>query len=794
MAPTVRTHTQTRRGNRAGYQEHDDFEGLPVRQWRQEWVSIAPPPPVETTQKNDVWAIELPHGMPKDSNLLPTHTQELLRAARSGRLYKRPAPAEEEEAEADAAPEKPDKKEEDPAAQGFMVKVWKQIPRNAEGPTISHLAKRRKGTVTLSSDLPAGAPSGPTVTKATVRRIDAAGNPYTQTVTLAEGQSVDGEIISTTVVAAPNVHANPENAAATPVRRRPPPPKRKAKGPGRGRKKKLPLPLPARPDGAGVSGAEGAEGGVKPEGAADGIKQEGDNDDSKNQDSEMADGDDDEEGDDDGDDGDEGEEGDEDEGDVPDSEKGTPAGKESSVDQEIKDSPSVEPFAITAPAVDPDAMDISTDESPSGADQVQPLNTSIPPIQPPPHLTPSRIEGSPLKVVSMPSPTEIAATHIPPVPATEDPEPSVPDVQSAMVSDAMPAPAEPVEETLPPVPAEPAPQKPQEAQAILETQEVQPAPETAVIETEAPADVEMADSTPTQDAPVHEESIVETKILSSTETDAGRAVVEEIVETTTIPLKDEVPAAEVPLVEETTVVSETQAPPTIEEAPKAPSPIVEEPEQPVSIVEDLAPQTTSDQIMEETSEPAPETAPEQPPPTVAQITELTEHSTLPALDAPAPVDKPALSLPPLNPVQTGAAASLLIAEEREPESPDLLGGLEAALDRHSESKTEPGPAESVAESTADPIVEPAAERAAESAAEPAAEPIVEPAAEPTVEPTAEAASEPAVEPAGVSAAEPSTEAAAEPTTVPAASVPDVEATSLQEEEKVPEAKPEETTG
>ena len=93
----------------------------------------------------------------------------------------------------------------------------------------------------LSSSLPAGAAPGPTTTKATVRRIDAAGNPYTQEVTLNEGQPVDGEIISTTVVAAPVPNAAVE-ASVTPVRRRPPPPKRKPKGPGRGRKKKLPLP------------------------------------------------------------------------------------------------------------------------------------------------------------------------------------------------------------------------------------------------------------------------------------------------------------------------------------------------------------------------------------------------------------------------------------------------------------------------------------------------------------------------------------------------------------------------
>lgn len=231
-------------------------------------MSIAPPPPPETTQKNDVWALELPHGMPKDANLLPQHTQDLLRAARSGRLYKRPLPTEDDEAENDAPlPEKSDKKEEDPSTKGFQVKVWKQVPRNAEGPTVSHLAKRRKGTVTLSANIPPGTASGPIITKATVRRVDAAGNAYVQEVMLQEGQSVDGEIISTTVVPAPPAPPNPEaTAAATPVRRRPPPPKRKAKGPGRGRRKKLPLPLTANPETAAPA-ASGAVNGTKPEDA-----------------------------------------------------------------------------------------------------------------------------------------------------------------------------------------------------------------------------------------------------------------------------------------------------------------------------------------------------------------------------------------------------------------------------------------------------------------------------------------------------------------------------------------------
>ncbi|KAG5934415.1 hypothetical protein E4U59_006237 [Claviceps monticola] len=231
----------TRRANRSGYAEHDDFEGLPVRQWRQDWVNLTPPAPQEQAQQNDIWAIELIHGMPKDSHLLAPHSQELLRAARSGRLYKRPAPPEDDEVDIDAgqAAEKAEKKEEDHPGQGFSIKLWKQIHRNSEGSGPAYLAKRRKGTVTIASKtVDEKTTPGSTVTRATVRKTDAAGNPYTEEVTLADGQQVVGEIISTRVEAVQTAAADGFAAPAPALRRRPPPPKRKSKaGPGRGKKK-----------------------------------------------------------------------------------------------------------------------------------------------------------------------------------------------------------------------------------------------------------------------------------------------------------------------------------------------------------------------------------------------------------------------------------------------------------------------------------------------------------------------------------------------------------------------------
>ncbi|KAL2142443.1 hypothetical protein VTI28DRAFT_1152 [Corynascus sepedonium] len=403
----LRTATQTRRSARSGFPEPDDFEGLPVRQWRQEWVHVAPSMQQEMTQQGDRWAVELPYGMPRESHLLPPHSQELLRAARSGRLYKRPAPVEEEEPETEIDPVKGEKKDWEPPNDGYMVKLWKQIPRNAEHPTISHLAKRHKNTVTLASRTVTPQAAGPTVIRATVRRIDAAGNPYEQTVTLTEGQQVDGEIISTSVVPAPTaVQAEPTIQQATPIRRRPPPPKRKAKGPGRGRKKgKLPLPLPAtRSQGTATDGAPS----VKPETVGpDGVKVE-DTEDSTNQDSEMVDvsgvpseG---EEGE--GGEGEEEEEGDEDAGDDDGAEpsnadefNGESRGPEiddSEMAETIKPSSVEEPIEL-GPAAE-EGEEVTIQKARSQPPSLATLGSS----------GSSKIEGSPLKNVMVVSPTDPA--------------------------------------------------------------------------------------------------------------------------------------------------------------------------------------------------------------------------------------------------------------------------------------------------------------------------------------------------------------------------------------------------
>ncbi|KAF2968668.1 hypothetical protein GQX73_g4867 [Xylaria multiplex] len=622
MAPNFRQNTQTRRGNRSGYVEHDDFEGLPVRQWRQEWVNITPPPPPDLTRKNDIWAIELPHGMPKDSQLLPNHTQELLRAARSGRLYKRPAPAEEEETEADpAVPEKPEKKEEDPSTKGFQIKIWKQVARNAEGPTVSYLAKRRKRTVTLSSDLPAGAASGPTVTKATVRRIDAAGNPYTQEVTLSEGQPVDGEIISTTVVAAPVPTVSVE-ASATPVRRRPPPPKRKPKGPGRGRKKKLPLPPSSHPNATNAATTRLIPG-VQVDGAQ-ALKP--DDDASKNNDVEMADddeGDDGEDGEDDGEEGDD----DDDDGDGADGETGFV----SRADSETKsDQMEITPSKNQNEDVAETPLPLFFQEVPL------PTNTNLSP--PLPH--PLHIEGSPLKqVISAQSPGSLQ-----------------PDSTSQPGTPKPSTPLEGIDQAPHQTETESEPNVPVTELSILE----EPAEVNPLLAADGDArpdlDVEMQDATPIMDLPIETLPPTATDSPAVPKDTQKLSPVEPIgggdLATSELPVNQELPD-EAANVEPSSEIGETELASSgdvqiSENATKADSPI--------------------NPAVPDVAEPSVE-------PLVAQAT-----------------DGPSTS------EQTVATPDLAVSQDEQPpqednaaNSPDLFSGLEAALNQHGHSSSEPIP-------------------------------------------------------------------------------------------------------
>ncbi|KFY92611.1 hypothetical protein V500_04136 [Pseudogymnoascus sp. VKM F-4518 (FW-2643)] len=254
MAPGYRNSNPSRRQTR-GLVDHDIFEGLPVRNWRRDAVTVAPPPahdPFATAK--DKWDVELPWGMPKDAHLMPQHSQDLLRAARSGRIYQKRMLVEEEDIEADALLAEKAEKKEEAKEEGFVVRTWKLVPKHLEGPEIEYLAKRRKGL--------RGAPvkGVATMTKMTLRRTDEAGNTYVEDVVVPEGHVVEGEVIATTVILDSATAGAPAAGipAPQPVKRRPPPPKRRAKGPGRGRRKKLPLPPRSAPATLGAAQVDGA--------------------------------------------------------------------------------------------------------------------------------------------------------------------------------------------------------------------------------------------------------------------------------------------------------------------------------------------------------------------------------------------------------------------------------------------------------------------------------------------------------------------------------------------------------
>lgn len=199
--------------------------------------------------------------MPKDSHLLPQHSQDLLRAARSGRVYKRPTPVEEEEVDIEGiTADKVEKKDYELKGKGYTVKAWKPVPRHLEGPAIDYLAKRRKGLVTVDAKT---ASTGSVLTKATVKRYDAAGNEYVQDVVVPHGETVEGEVISQTTIVDPNATRLGDGLLTRTPPRRKGPPKRKAKGPGRGRRRKpivatsAPQTLQTDGDAQNVEGGDG---------------------------------------------------------------------------------------------------------------------------------------------------------------------------------------------------------------------------------------------------------------------------------------------------------------------------------------------------------------------------------------------------------------------------------------------------------------------------------------------------------------------------------------------------------
>ncbi|TID17011.1 hypothetical protein E2P81_ATG09570 [Venturia nashicola] len=243
------------RSNRTqGEDDASVMKGLPVRQWRQTETLIGPPPETQTQFGKQRWP-EWP--MPRDSHQLPEVSQQLLRAARAGRIYRPPTPVHDED-EKDIPPDEEEVKE---VQTGFIAKKWSVLPRHLEEPEREHLAKRRKGLpATLSGGALGPFASQTAFRKTKVRKFDAEGIAHIYEVLAPEGQKIEGEIIEEDetlksapietavapgtvvegvgVVNAEGVVVATDLLQPTPTRKKPPPPRRKPKrGPGRGKKK-----------------------------------------------------------------------------------------------------------------------------------------------------------------------------------------------------------------------------------------------------------------------------------------------------------------------------------------------------------------------------------------------------------------------------------------------------------------------------------------------------------------------------------------------------------------------------
>jgi len=247
------------------------LEGLPINQYREIEVNIGPNAADSKPVDVNAWP-ELP--MPRDSHMLPEHSQQLLRAARSGRTIQPSAPPEDDDNE--LKDEEPEHKQ---VPVGFTIKKYVKVARHNEAPEPEYLAKRRKG---LPSQYMNGQAQAP-LRETKVKKLDAEGNIAVYKVLAPEGQAVEGEVAPTDaaikvapVIAAPGTVVegvgvvNAEGIVVandilqqTPPRRRPPPPKKKKTkhipraGPGRGRKR--------------VDFVEGAEGQGTPAPNADGV-------------------------------------------------------------------------------------------------------------------------------------------------------------------------------------------------------------------------------------------------------------------------------------------------------------------------------------------------------------------------------------------------------------------------------------------------------------------------------------------------------------------------------------------
>ncbi|CAI6335995.1 unnamed protein product [Periconia digitata] len=661
MAP-FRNRDRSNRSGR-GQVEHNVLEGLPINQYREVEITIGPSSTETKHVDKDAWP-ELP--MPRDAHLLPEHSQQLLRAARAGKVTKAPAPPEED---IENREEEDDHKE---VPQGFTVKKWVKVARHLEGPEPEYLAKRRKG---LPSQYVPGQVATQPLRETKVKKTDAEGNVVVYKALVPEGQAVEGEvqgadavIEAAPVVAAPGTVVegvgvvNSEGVVVandimqqTPPRRRPPPPKKKRRsGPGRGKKK--------------VIFAEGADQSAQVSGAGSNLlavanlKQEGSVEPSEGGDTPMPDAGDEEEG--------SGEEGSEDE----DQEEGTH---------------SPPPTEVPVPAAPTNLPDKPAAQSPVKSQIEDTIMADVEPALDPPIVVAETSAAPVASEESKPSPPSKAEPEQERKTSAEPKrdQSSSPEMPLSTISHSR-------QNSLTQVPTI----------AALETTE---APEPPPAPTPVPTTVEVPASTTVEVPASTIEPALEPTVESTTELTAepttepvAEPITEPVTELTTEPIAEPpvVPAIE-PAVEpivEPAVKSPTEP---IQETPSSelPVPILEPPlpsaptEMEAQPTESEAPLDTQDQAAVEAQVPAATeviektpagTTPEVPPqPEIPQEIPVEQPTGLPAKPPVADDVIAQTEAPEETPASTEAPKEV----EADDSEPDLLGSLERHLEKERET-------------------------------------------------------------------------------------------------------------
>ncbi len=227
--------------------------------------------------------------MPRDSHLLSPMSRALLRAARSGCIYIRPASKDLDDEEKEATDPEEQQSQQN-FERNFAMRKWATVPKHLEAPEVEFLAKRRPGLPSLygaTAGAVDGANGSVPMRKTRFKKVDpATGNVSIYAAWVPEGHKIEGEITDEAQIPAEDNQATviPEApapgtviegvgvvnaqgvvvaeagsaAVLTPPRRRPPPPKRKAKG-LKGRRKKV---MFAPGEGADASLVHGAGAGA----------------------------------------------------------------------------------------------------------------------------------------------------------------------------------------------------------------------------------------------------------------------------------------------------------------------------------------------------------------------------------------------------------------------------------------------------------------------------------------------------------------------------------------------------